>query len=553
MAIIVADNFQYLAQKPLDGRLKYDTVADMVAMSGSSLYDGTLAYVKATQKYYSYDSTNESDSTLGKWRELSTGATITVDSVLSDTSENPVQNKVITATLDNKVDADEIGVANGIAELDANGKVPSSQLPSYVDDIIEGYYNTTDGKFYEESTYTTEITGEAGKIYTSLDTNKAYRWGGSAFVEISESLALGETSSTAYRGDRGKEAYDHSQLTSGNPHNVTAEDIGVQYSTMPTASADNLGDVVQFVGTTGTYTNGYFYECVSDGEDPATYSWEQKNVQPGSSGGGSLTKAITAAIDVGGIDSGTSYAIGTDIEDILSDLLEPTLYPTLTAPSASITYGSSTYYAVGATVSSMTATLTLNRGSISPAYGTSGYRSGAATNYAISTSGADTEYSDSSTSSGSFTVSSLTRATKGTIVVTGTVSYAEGEQPKDSKGNDYSTPLASGSVSASKTLTFIQPYYYGVSDSSAVSDFSGLTSSVTAKGTKTFNYTTNNQYMVMAYDSSYGDLKSITDGNGFDVTGGWTKNTLTVDGFTYYVYVADSPTTDTSAPFTFKY
>lgn len=90
-----------------------------------------------------------------------------------------------------------------------NGKVPAAQLPSYVDDVIEGYYNTTDHKFYEESTYTTEITGESDKLYVSLDTNKTYRWSGSAFVEVSESLALGETSSTAYAGDKGKQNADN--------------------------------------------------------------------------------------------------------------------------------------------------------------------------------------------------------------------------------------------------------------------------------------------------------------------------------------------------------
>ena len=58
------------------------------------------------------------------------------------------------------------------------------------------------------------------------DTNLTYRWSGSQYVEISASLALGETSSTAYRGDRGKTAYDHSQITSGNPHGTTANDVG---------------------------------------------------------------------------------------------------------------------------------------------------------------------------------------------------------------------------------------------------------------------------------------------------------------------------------------
>ena len=103
------------------------------------------------------------------------------------------------------------GAASGLAELDSNGKVPSSQLPSFVDDVVEGYLSG--GKFYKESAHTTEISGETGKIYIDLSTEKTYRWSGSAFVVISETLALGETSSTAYRGDRGKIAYDHSQST----------------------------------------------------------------------------------------------------------------------------------------------------------------------------------------------------------------------------------------------------------------------------------------------------------------------------------------------------
>ena len=93
------------------------------------------------------------------------------------------------------------GQANGLASLDSSGRVPSSQLPSYVDDVIEGYYYNS--KFYKESSHTTEITGESGKIYTDLGNNKTYRWSGTAYTEISASLALGETSSTAYPGNKG--------------------------------------------------------------------------------------------------------------------------------------------------------------------------------------------------------------------------------------------------------------------------------------------------------------------------------------------------------------
>lgn len=85
------------------------------------------------------------------------------------------------------------GVANGVATLDSSGKVPSSQLPSYVDDVLE---------YAQKSSF--PATGEDGKIYVAENTNLTYRWSGSAYVEISPSLALGETASTAFPGNRGK-------------------------------------------------------------------------------------------------------------------------------------------------------------------------------------------------------------------------------------------------------------------------------------------------------------------------------------------------------------
>lgn len=107
------------------------------------------------------------------------------------------------------LDSAQKGSASGVAELDSSGKVPASQLPSFVDDVIEGYYYNS--KFYKESSHTTEITPETGKIYVDITDGKnvTYRWGGTAYAEVGSSLALGETSTTAYRGDRGKAAYDH--------------------------------------------------------------------------------------------------------------------------------------------------------------------------------------------------------------------------------------------------------------------------------------------------------------------------------------------------------
>ena len=97
-------------------------------------------------------------------------------------------------TNDAQVKRSEMGVASGVATLDTSGKVPSSQLPSYVDDVLE---------YASKSAFPT--IGESGKIYVDKTTNITYRWGGSSYVEISPSLALGETSSTAYAGDKGKQ------------------------------------------------------------------------------------------------------------------------------------------------------------------------------------------------------------------------------------------------------------------------------------------------------------------------------------------------------------
>lgn len=93
--------------------------------------------------------------------------------------------------------------------------MPASQLPGFVDDVRE---------FDNREAF--PGTGEDGVIYIANDTNQTYRWGGSDYVPIGSDLALGETSSTAYPGDKGKMAYDHSQVKTGNPHGTTATDVG---------------------------------------------------------------------------------------------------------------------------------------------------------------------------------------------------------------------------------------------------------------------------------------------------------------------------------------
>ena len=137
-------------------------------------------------------------------------ADVTLSVTVADDSHNHIISNIdgLQSALDSKqaslgftpLNANLKGAANGVAELDATGKVPASQLPSYVDDVLE--YDNQAGF---------PTTGETGKIYIAKDTNKTYRWSGSDYVEISASLALGTTSSTAFRGDYGQIAYTHSQ------------------------------------------------------------------------------------------------------------------------------------------------------------------------------------------------------------------------------------------------------------------------------------------------------------------------------------------------------
>lgn len=196
---------------------------------------------------------------------------------------------------------------NKKASLGSDGRVPSSQLPSYVDDVIEGTDFSEEG--YENEHGEIIISGETGKIYVDTISNKTYRWSGSKFVEISASLALGTTSSTAYRGDRGNTAYQHSQTTSGNPHKVTKADLSLG-NVENKSSATIRGELTKSNVTTALGYTPPTSDTNTTYDFAASKSSTNNNVQLKLTAGGSGSGTDSVTVKGTGITSVTTDANG---------------------------------------------------------------------------------------------------------------------------------------------------------------------------------------------------------------------------------------------------
>lgn len=213
--------------------------------------------------------------------------------------------------------------------------------------------------------------------------------------------------------------------------------------------------------------------------------------------GGELTEDMTTGITVGGITAGTIYEEGTPVEDILNDLLNPTLYPAFTNPSLSLSGSGSHLLETGATAN-VTLTATFNRGSISPAYGTSGYRAGEATGYTL----------NGGTEQQSNTWSEIVSASNKSFQAA--VNYAAGEQPKDSKGGNYDSPLPAGSKnSGTVTYDFVDATWANTADITTVAK-----QSLVAKSTKQkeFNF----------------PAQTVANPEIFDIPASWTVTAVEV-------------------------
>lgn len=206
----------------------------------------------------------------------------------------------------------EKGAPEGVAELDENGLVLASQLPSYVDAVEE-----------HDSLSDFPVTGESGKIYVAIDTSLTYRWAGSSYVEISPSIALGETSSTAYRGDRGAVAYAHVSDTS-NPHHVTKAQLGLDRvdntsdseKTVDKAVKDGAGNVIAST-----------YETKLDADDKLTSAKSYTDVKTSEAKAYADTKLIESeAYARSLISSYNSESFNVELSIGPSDTVTATVY-----------------------------------------------------------------------------------------------------------------------------------------------------------------------------------------------------------------------------------
>lgn len=249
--------------------------------------------------------TTETDPTVPSWAKQSTKPSYTANEV----------GAVATSA---------VGAASGVVPLNASSKIDSTYLPSYVDDVIEGYYYNN--KFWKEGSHTTEIAGEAGKIYVDLSTDKTYRYSGTAFVEISKGGSVVTVSRDLTSGTKvGVVSVDGTtyQLYAPTPASATQSATtgisiaahgtgtvtGVQ-STTTTASKVTLGTAfsVPNVTSAGSASTWTFEEKsipnVTSAGSASTWTFEEKSIpNVTAAGSGSYTQ---------GNFSGGAFTQGTD-------------------------------------------------------------------------------------------------------------------------------------------------------------------------------------------------------------------------------------------------
>ena len=245
----------------------------------------------------------------------------------------------------------------------------------------------------------------------------------------------------------------------------------------------------------------------------------------GGSGDAILDEDITFMDNVGGIEAGTTFGTGTSLDEIFKQMASKYI-----APSARLTSNLSTnIYELGTTVTGgLTLTATVVKGSATITK-IEFYKDSTVVNTITQNAENGGEFSHTDENS-------ISADTTYKVVVT------------DSEGK---------TVSATYKVSFYNPYYHGISaktlDNITVTDVVGMTKDLSAKGKKTYSYTSNNEYCVVAYPKSYGTISSILDSNGFQNVDSWQYVEVEINGVVYYVYQTKTPVICTAFAYILEY
>jgi phage-related tail fiber protein len=283
-------------QPQITGDVAIPAGSSTATLSNTGVTAGTYTKLTVDAKGRTTSATNATTSDIVEGTNLyftnaRASAAAPVQSVFGRTGTVVLQSSDVTAVLGyTPENAANRGVANGYASLDSGGKVPSAQLPSFVDDVLE-YINT--GSF--------PVTGETGKIYVALDTNKTYRWGGSIYVEISAAPgstdAVPEGSVNQYfTTTRARNAISVSGSLSYNPS------TGVISYTTPTYTTSSIAE-----GTNLYYTDDRARAALSGGTGISYNSTTGTITNLLSTGGGSIGGSIAITGDITATGEVTAY------------------------------------------------------------------------------------------------------------------------------------------------------------------------------------------------------------------------------------------------------
>lgn len=586
MAIKTGDNFLYRGKKPLDSRDSFDTILAMTTFAESSLDEGHISYVKETDKYYKFNSTNSVDTTLGKWREYKGSGSSTDEKVKLDA--NATDAKYLNELIDNstiEIDNDNgvivvkkiEGQTATVAEINFLTGIKSN-IQKQLDNLgksmtMYGVFNTKADLI--ASTTPTPVDGNTAIVIADEDNNNKqmtyiYIASNAAWTQVAENsikvrnfstdpinLATETTGTlqkekidvaiarlvdvldkTTYKGSDNGIVKQADKLT-GLTYTIEALNKAIQDShkhnnktLLDSIVSNGIGDrfladdgnyiSILHIGTTVPLYDSQIWIDTTDTDNPKLkindgLDWIAISGSGGGTSGATLSKNITSNVEVGGVASGKIFAKGTKLETILENILVKYLAPTVSLSISPAT----TVYKKGSSISSVTMTANVTKKS-NPIASVEFYVGGTL-------------------------VDTQTGATGGTFTYTHTTAITADTTFKVIVRDGTSSP------EASKSVVFVNPYYYGASSSATVTDTTGLSELVETKGNKTKAYTLSNEYAVFMYPASYGNLKSILDPNNFENLADFNKSTVTIGSVSYNVYVSKNPITCTNFNYTFKY